>query len=77
MEGEEIKEELIRIFNTIIISGMFNSYAMECVIMGTLQPNDKIPVERFVKDLALERLYSADFQHDLEGCALSSTNVRI
>lgn len=71
MIDNEIKNTSMNIFNTIAVNSLFNSYAIECVTMGTLQPNDAIPVERFVKELALEQTHLVNFKNDLSGYAIT------
>lgn len=71
MSDREIKNTAMNIFNNIIVNSLFNSYAIECVTMGTLQPNDEIPVERFVRELSLEHIYSANCKNDLSGYAIT------
>ncbi len=54
-----------------MVNSLFNRYAIECVTMGTLQPNDKIPVEQFVRDLELEHVYSPNCKDNLLGYAIT------
>ncbi len=70
MSNNEIKKALMNIFNAIKVSSLFNSYAIECVTMGTLHPNDEIPVEQFVKDLALGSCMRKCEYYDLQGYAI-------
>ena len=75
MIEEELKKIPFEVFDTIMTNSLYNSYAMECVTMGLLKPGEKVPIEKFAKDLALEHYFTENCKRDLEGYAIDENEM--
>lgn len=53
-EQRQITEQAVRnAFSKIYVNSIINSYAIENVVMGYIQPSEKIPFDSYVKELQL------------------------
>ncbi len=46
-------QNMVALFRAIDVSSILNAYAIENVVFGDLKPKEKVPFEKFIKDLEL------------------------
>lgn len=70
MEVDKIK--VADIMNALCVNALVNNYTLENVVFGKLKPGDKLPFDKFVKDLDLKNFNPYTVRNFIEGKFVSN-----
>ena len=68
-------QNMVALFRAIDVSSIFNAYAIENVVFGDLKPKDKVPFEKFIKDLELTAWQPYSVRDCIAGVAITENET--